>query len=201
MLWIIIAIIIIFVIISIYYKDFKKSINVGVYSNEIEQYPCRIKIIRPIKAYLCCDNVNKTVFTTSSLDSALHNYHRNTRNTRDACNTDDNILNKNTFDNQMYILKKGKDIKIINIDDKGNKLYLTLSGYTSVYNTEYPVLLDSCNKPIFNTFRIKKYKNKDKFIYLKTKHGFYLGYDLHKNTLIFTKNKSKATVLKLKFCD
>jgi hypothetical protein len=112
------------------------------------------------------------------------------------------VSNKNVFlskeKNNTCILKKDKNIKIFKKENNIN-YYLTLTGYTSVYNTEYPIVLDKYNKPIFNTFRIKKY-DKDLF-YLKTKQGFYFGYNNINHTIVFTKDKSKIIVFRIIFCD
>jgi hypothetical protein len=108
-----------------------------------------------------------------------------------ACDKKNKIFFTTPDKHSLYLLKKGNRLK--------EREFLTLGGYTSVYNVEYPVVLDNCNKPLFNTFRIKKYKKSTTSIYIQTKNGYYIGYNYRESKVVFTKDKRYALIFKIEF--
>jgi hypothetical protein len=106
------------------------------------------------------------------------------------------------YDNKtVHLSKKPKTIELVPCN-QGVKIkvadqYVTMCGYDSVYNTEYPVSLAKVNKPLFNSFKMKK--TKKNHITFQTHNGYYLGFSFEKNTLIFSKDKTKRFLFRVRY--
>lgn len=101
----------------------------------------------------------------------------------------------------IHLSKKPKTIRILPCN-KGVKIkildnYVTMSGYDSIYNTEYPVTLCKINKPLFNSFKMKK--NKKGYISFQTTSGYYLSFSFETNTISFSKDKAKRMLFYINY--
>jgi hypothetical protein len=104
-------------------------------------------------------------------------------------------------DKTVHLSKKPKIVQLIpchqGVKIKVCDQYITLCGYDSVYNTEYPVSLSKINKPLFNSFKMKRAKKK--YITFQTQNGYYLGFSFEKNTLVFSKDKTKRFLFRVRY--